>query len=160
MVVNHEDAYSGRGRSDLIACVHGHFIALEVKRPGGKPTPPQLRFIEKVKRAGGYGTVVHSVQEALRAVQPFQFFSDQPELEQPHRQNGRHQEDAQPSPTGNAVDRIEAACGRIEIAVRMLAEAMHESATIANRVLGEPVEVVPETPKRRGRAPKVSPDAS
>jgi hypothetical protein len=52
------------------------FCALEVKLPRGPGVPPskveptheQLRFLERVRELGGVGAVVHSVDEALRAL--------------------------------------------------------------------------------------------
>ena len=51
------------GVSDIICCINGRFVALEVKAPGGKATPLQLDFIEKVKAAGGIAGVVESVTQ-------------------------------------------------------------------------------------------------
>ena len=41
------------------------FIALEVKRPGEKPTLEQQAFLDLVKRDGGVAGVVTSVEEAV-----------------------------------------------------------------------------------------------
>lgn len=54
------------GVSDLLVCYRGWFIAFEVKRPGGKPTPTQLRFLDRVRAAEGLGYVVSSVAEVER----------------------------------------------------------------------------------------------
>lgn len=45
------------GVSDLILCVHGKFVAIELKHRGGKPTPLQLAFIDEVKSSGGIGEI-------------------------------------------------------------------------------------------------------
>jgi hypothetical protein len=64
------------GSSDLIGWTwDGRFLAVEVKRPGWRPTPkwgagPQARFIEAVRRAGGVAGVARSreeLRELLRA---------------------------------------------------------------------------------------------
>jgi VRR-NUC domain len=67
----------GNGGADLIGwrsvtvtpCMVGRraalFLALEVKTPGGKPTPEQQRFVQAVREAGGIGAVVRSEAEAL-----------------------------------------------------------------------------------------------
>lgn len=65
------------GVADLLLCVEGRFIALEVKhqKPGeseaharGRATPLQLAEIDKVVAAGGHAAVVLSVDEALREI--------------------------------------------------------------------------------------------
>ena len=45
-----------------------YFVALEVKRPGGKATVEQQSFIDLVKRDGGIAAVVTSVEEAFKAL--------------------------------------------------------------------------------------------
>lgn len=61
-----------KGSSDLIGwtSVNGVavFTAVEVKRPKGKPTPDQLRFIEMVRSAGGIAGIAHSENEAEQIV--------------------------------------------------------------------------------------------
>ena len=46
----------------------GTFLALEVKRPGKKPTVVQQLFLDLVNRRGGIGRCVHSVDEARAAI--------------------------------------------------------------------------------------------
>jgi hypothetical protein len=59
----------GKGVSDIIGMFRsGHWLALECKRPGGKPTPEQEQFIELVRSAGGCGAIVTSVDEAHMAI--------------------------------------------------------------------------------------------
>ena len=50
-----------KGISDLLVCLDGRFIAVEVKRPGGNATPEQLQFIREVQEAGGIGFIADSV---------------------------------------------------------------------------------------------------
>ena len=47
----------------------GRAFEIEVKRPGGKPTPWQFARIEAVKRGGGISGVVTSVDEARRIIE-------------------------------------------------------------------------------------------
>ncbi|HEY1015322.1 MAG TPA: hypothetical protein VGE07_21630 [Herpetosiphonaceae bacterium] len=42
----------------------GIYLAVEVKKPGGKPTPEQARFIAKVRRLGGIGFYATSRDDA------------------------------------------------------------------------------------------------
>ena len=64
----HGNQYSA-GIPDIIACVNGRFVAFEVKRQGGKPTPLQEVTIRKIERAGGVARVVHSAEEAIKVLE-------------------------------------------------------------------------------------------
>lgn len=58
------------GASDLIGIgPGGRFFALEVKAPGKKPTGDQIRFMELVKKFGGYSGWCDSVESAERCYQ-------------------------------------------------------------------------------------------
>lgn len=49
-----------RGTPDILACVNGHFVALELKRDEKQRAEPlQLHQLEKILRAGGQTFVVH-----------------------------------------------------------------------------------------------------
>lgn len=56
------------GRPDLVVCARGRFIALELKRPGGRVTPLQAQRLKEVRAAGGVAAVVYSVEDALTAI--------------------------------------------------------------------------------------------
>lgn len=65
----HGDPYQERGVSDLIGCVQGWFIAIEVKMLDGKPaTEYQLEFIAEVKDNGGLSFVSDNVDHAVTTV--------------------------------------------------------------------------------------------
>lgn len=52
------------GVSDILGCLPGgRFLAIEVKRPGGKMTEAQRDFLAKVNAAGGLGVCVDDVTE-------------------------------------------------------------------------------------------------
>lgn len=54
-----------RGVPDIICCVGGMFVALEVKRPElGRLTDLQALTIERIRESGGVAEVVTSVEEA------------------------------------------------------------------------------------------------
>jgi hypothetical protein len=53
---------------DVIVCAAGRFVAIEVKRPGNKPTPRQKYTLDKVTAAGGKSFVVDSA-EAVRKLE-------------------------------------------------------------------------------------------
>lgn len=55
-------ATHGFGRSgvpDVVACVNGHFLAIECKAGKNKPTALQVREIESIRKAGGVAVVVN-----------------------------------------------------------------------------------------------------
>jgi Holliday junction resolvase len=55
-------ATHGYGRSgvpDIIACVAGHFLAIECKAGTNKPTALQVREIENIRLAGGVAVVAN-----------------------------------------------------------------------------------------------------
>ena len=70
---NQQDAYiafnSVPGQSDLMGMLQGGLLfALEVKVPGGKLTPLQKGFIDRVQKGGGIAAMVTSIDEALDAI--------------------------------------------------------------------------------------------
>ena len=61
----HGSGYQRAGVPDLLICISGMMIAIEVKRPGGKVTRLQQREIERLRVAGATAAVARSVNEAL-----------------------------------------------------------------------------------------------
>lgn len=57
------------GDPDIDACIRGRSVQLEVKRPGERPTPLQLKRIEEWRRAGAVVAVVNSVADVRRLLQ-------------------------------------------------------------------------------------------
>ncbi|MFN3326116.1 MAG: VRR-NUC domain-containing protein [Bryobacteraceae bacterium] len=51
------------GDPDIDACMRGRSVQLEVKRPGERPTPLQLKRLEEWRQAGAVAAVVHGVAE-------------------------------------------------------------------------------------------------
>jgi hypothetical protein len=43
----------GPSSLDYVLCVQGIFVAIEAKKPGGKPTARQLFIARQIKQAGG-----------------------------------------------------------------------------------------------------------
>lgn len=60
----HGGMYGTAGIPDIIACVGGRFVALEVKQPGRQATRLQAATLDKIRGAGGIAAVVTSVEEA------------------------------------------------------------------------------------------------
>jgi hypothetical protein len=56
------------GSSDLIGCLNGRFIALEVKTPTGRASPQQRQWLDLVRRHGGFAAIVRSVEDARGAI--------------------------------------------------------------------------------------------
>lgn len=57
-----------RGRSDLVLCYDGHFVALELKDDVGTPSPHQIEFVNKVKIAGGRAGVCNTLIQAFMII--------------------------------------------------------------------------------------------
>ena len=47
------------GIPDILACVNGYFVGIEVKSQGGHASPLQLHHCEKIRNAGGYAFIVY-----------------------------------------------------------------------------------------------------
>ena len=60
--------YSGTGIPDLLLCVAGRFVALEVKQKSGRVTPIQREVMRTMTLAGAICEVVHSLSEAKEVV--------------------------------------------------------------------------------------------
>jgi Holliday junction resolvase len=56
---------SGRGKTalDIIACLRGRFVSIEVKVPGKYPTERQRLLAEKIIARGGVAMVAHSADD-------------------------------------------------------------------------------------------------
>ena len=51
--------YSKSGIPDIIACINGHFVAIEVKAENGHPSELQKRNIKLIKNCKGYSYIVY-----------------------------------------------------------------------------------------------------
>ena len=61
--------FQDAGFPDLLGCVAGLYIALEVKMPGEEPSELQVETIEEIIEAGGIAGVVYGVDEAIAFVE-------------------------------------------------------------------------------------------
>lgn len=52
-------AFSQAGTPDLLCCLNGHFIAIELKSDKGKPTKLQLIKLQQIKDAGGVAVLLY-----------------------------------------------------------------------------------------------------
>ena len=51
--------YSTSGTPDILACVNGYFLAIEVKAQSGTPSELQLQKIAEIRASGGFAHVVY-----------------------------------------------------------------------------------------------------
>ena len=58
-IKTHGDRFSKVGTPDIIACVNGHFVAVEVKAENGKPSDLQLYHLEQIRKAGGHSFLLY-----------------------------------------------------------------------------------------------------
>lgn len=58
----HADAYTQSGIPDLIYCINGRFVAIEVKKENGKPSELQKRKIKRIIQDGGVAVIVKPSQ--------------------------------------------------------------------------------------------------
>lgn len=64
----HGGAYSGAGKPDIDACMHGHTVKIEVKRVGFEPTKLQAATLDKWRKAGAIAGCAHSLAETKALV--------------------------------------------------------------------------------------------
>jgi len=65
----HGGMYGTSGLPDIICCIDGQFVVLEVKTPDGKVTKLQEVTLAKIQAAGGMGVVVRSVDEVKTIIE-------------------------------------------------------------------------------------------
>lgn len=51
--------YTRAGVPDILACINGRFVGIEVKSDNGRPSELQLRAIKKIRQAGGFAFVLY-----------------------------------------------------------------------------------------------------
>lgn len=51
--------FTKAGVPDILACVNGFFVGIEVKAQNGKPSELQMHTIQKIRKAGGFAWVVY-----------------------------------------------------------------------------------------------------
>ena len=58
-IKTHGDRFSRVGTPDIIACINGHFVAVEVKAENGKSSDLQRYHIHQIKGANGYAIILY-----------------------------------------------------------------------------------------------------
>ena len=67
---NNIGIYARAGVPDILACSNqGKFIGIEVKRPGEKPKPIQIAFIDAINKLNGVAFYATSVEEVKKNLQ-------------------------------------------------------------------------------------------
>lgn len=51
--------FTKSGVPDILACINGYFVGIEVKAQNGKPSELQLYNIRKINEAGGFAFVLY-----------------------------------------------------------------------------------------------------
>jgi len=59
---------SRRGIPDLVCCVKGVFLAIEVKTEGGNLTKLQAHELRRIGKAGGHAYTIYGKDEAAMAI--------------------------------------------------------------------------------------------
>lgn len=62
------DGRSAKGCPDLICCIHGKFVAFELKVGNGKMKPDQRIHKLRIERSGGIHHTVYSYREFLNII--------------------------------------------------------------------------------------------
>ena len=58
VVKYHGDAYSVAGVPDLLCCLDGRFVGIEVKADDGEPSELQIWTVKQIRKAGGVAVVL------------------------------------------------------------------------------------------------------
>lgn len=51
--------YTKKGVPDILACINGYFVGIEVKAQNGHPSELQLYNIEQIRKADGFAFVLY-----------------------------------------------------------------------------------------------------
>lgn len=57
--------YTKSGIPDILTCVNGHFVGIEVKAPKGKASPLQIHNLKMIDDANGYAILLYPDQWEL-----------------------------------------------------------------------------------------------
>ena len=53
------NSYTKSGVPDILACVNGYFVGVEVKAQNGKPSELQLYNVDKIRESGGFAMILY-----------------------------------------------------------------------------------------------------
>lgn len=66
--------YGKAGVPDIVACINGRFVSIEVKREGKEPTKLQDTRMDEIRKAGGYavwGTAERVIPQLRRLIDDY-----------------------------------------------------------------------------------------
>lgn len=95
------NGFQKKGLPDIIGCINGRFIGLEVKDPANTKygaTELQLHRIEEIKKAGGIAGVVTTIEEVKELL-------DSEIVQAPERSSGKAKRKKEVCPTNGTGDR-------------------------------------------------------
>lgn len=77
------NAYTRSGIPDLLCCINGYFVAVEVKAQNGKPSPLQIHHCTKIRMAGGFAFILYpsgfeEFKQFIQALKCDEFSRDKP----------------------------------------------------------------------------------
>jgi hypothetical protein len=61
-----DNPFQAVGIPDLLCCIQGRFVGIEVKMPGGSLRPAQVAALNEIYRAGGIAAVVETVEQGRK----------------------------------------------------------------------------------------------
>ena len=67
-VNQHGSAFSSRGVPDILMCIRGIFVAVELKIAPNKPTELQQHYIERIRNAKGLALVIYEFEDFVSLV--------------------------------------------------------------------------------------------
>ena len=79
----HGGMYGTAGLPDIICCVGGRFVGLEVKAPGGKLSKLQSVTLQRINAAKGKAFKVESVDATRKIIESLEVIPDDDSLEIP-----------------------------------------------------------------------------
>ena len=53
------NAFTKAGVPDLLCCINGYFVAVEVKAESGRPSPLQIKNCDQIREAGGFSFILY-----------------------------------------------------------------------------------------------------
>ena len=60
--------FTKSGVPDILACINGHFVAIEVKAQNGKPSKLQLYTIYQICKSGGFARFKEFIENLKRDI--------------------------------------------------------------------------------------------
>jgi len=53
------NGFTKKGIPDILACINGYFIGIEVKADSGHPSELQIHNVEEIRKSGGFAFIVY-----------------------------------------------------------------------------------------------------